>query len=346
MGDETLYDRPFWVNSFIEFLKTLKKHGIQAICVFDGPNPPKEKKEEQDRRRIEFEKIKGKKERVNILYKYVNEQAQKSRHEREKLDEEMVEEIRGYTKSKKGPPVDYEDIHSIKVGLKKAVERLAKQSLPITEKHKKLAVDIVDSLGFSYVLADGEAETICCQLFLNGLVDGVMSEDTDVLAYGTNLFFSKIDITNERMKCIILSDVLNTMSLTIEEFRDLCILLKCDYNKYYKKEITKVLGYPPDGRNRKKPVNIGPVHAYSLIQKCKRLEKVEEYLIDSDVLNYRRCRQLFTDVEQEIVINEQKPINKKRVKEILSENRCYIEFKDIFEYWKPVECIVIGKIDI
>src|SRR3989344_9550858 len=45
-----------WKETFILFLCTLKKHGIKTICVFDGPNPPPEKKAEQDRRRRDGKK--------------------------------------------------------------------------------------------------------------------------------------------------------------------------------------------------------------------------------------------------------------------------------------------------
>ena len=40
-----------WMNIFILLLCTLKKYGIKAICIFDGPNPPIEKKKEQEKRR-------------------------------------------------------------------------------------------------------------------------------------------------------------------------------------------------------------------------------------------------------------------------------------------------------
>ena len=40
-----------WMSTFFNFLCILKKHGIKSVCVFDGPNPPKEKLEEQQKRR-------------------------------------------------------------------------------------------------------------------------------------------------------------------------------------------------------------------------------------------------------------------------------------------------------
>lgn len=340
LGDETIVERPFWVNNFIEFLVTLKKHGVNVICVFDGPNPPIEKKEEQNRRRIEFERIRNNKKRVEELLEYIKRQTQLRKRERDELTEDILEEIKSFTKSKKGSKVDYEDIHSVRVALVKAVERLSKQSLPITERHKNTAVAIVQAFGFSYILADGEAETVCAQLCLEGKVDGVMSEDTDVLAYGTNLFFSKIDIMNETVQCIILEDVLKSMNLSADEFRDLCILLRCDYNKYYKGEKTQIKGFPPDGRKRRRAINIGPVHAYTMIQKGKRLETIEEFLEDADVLNYHRCRELLTVNFENIVepIKREQP-SKEKIKRLLEDNRCLIKYEDVIKHWNPTLCL-------
>jgi 5'-3' exonuclease len=344
LGDETIVDRPYWVNNFIEFLVTLKKHGVIVICVFDGPSPPIEKKTEQERRRVEFERIKTNKIRVEELLNYIREQIKIDKKKREPIPQDVMEDIQRFTKSKKGPKVDLEDIFSIRAALAKSLERLSKQSLPITEKHKNIAVEIVQSFGFSYILADGEAETVCAQLCLEGIVDGVMSEDTDVLAYGTPLFFSKIDIINETVQCIILEDVLNGMSLNVDEFRDLCILLRCDYNKYYKGEKTQIVGYPPDGRKRKKAIQIGPVHAYTMIQIGRRLEKVEEYLIDSDVLNYHRCRELLSvDFEKRVEpINKRIP-DKNRIKKLLKENQCLIKYETVIKFWEPTKCELITQ---
>src|SRR5205085_3124549 len=81
--------------------------------------------------------------------------------------------------------------------------------------------------------------------------------------------------------------ILEDLEMTCEEFRDLCILLGCDYND-------RIKGYPPDGKTHKKPVSIGAKGAFAMITEYRRLEEVEKYVVDPDPLIYRRCREIFT----------------------------------------------------
>ena len=53
--------------------------------------------------------------------------------------------------------------------------------------------ELFDILRVPYLTAIGEAEKMCAKLSIDNLVDAVLSEDTDVLAYGAPNFMSKID---------------------------------------------------------------------------------------------------------------------------------------------------------
>ena len=57
----------------------------------------------------------------------------------------------------------------------------------------------------------------------------------------------------KKIYAIYLPNLLEKLGYTIEEFRDLCILLKCDYNKYDANgEKTKIEGYLPNKKPGKK----------------------------------------------------------------------------------------------
>jgi flap endonuclease-1 len=136
-------------------------------------------------------------------------------------------------------------------------------------------------LHIPYVEAPNEAERYAAQLCVDGKVDCVLSEDTDVLAYGTPKFLTKIDTTKDTVVEITHSVIVEEMGISKETFRDLCIMCSCDYN-------TNI------------PL-IGPEKSYQLLATHHTIEGVIEELKKSpkytdeicSVLKYEVCRDLF-----------------------------------------------------
>jgi flap endonuclease-1 len=125
---------------------------------------------------------------------------------------------------------------------------------------------------------------------------------------------------------------LASLNMKSEEFRDLCILLGCDYND-------RVKGYPPDGKNRKKPVGIGVKGAFWMINEYRRLEEAEQYMVDSDPLNYRRCRELFTPPVDlpNISIPYNGLIDRQGLVDFISLNKIRTNINYILSVWKPTK---------
>jgi flap endonuclease-1 len=321
-----------WLASFIFLLCTLKKHGIKMCCVFDGPNPPLEKRQEQERRRSESAK---KQERINYGKKLVQKLEKEYLPNRKVPNENMISEIKtivGFRRGK-GPDItNYNDITNIISGMKNSLDRQTKQNSPILPIYSKQAKEIIEIVGFPHFQAEGEAEALCASMCCSGLVDGVISEDTDVLAYGTPYLLSRIDLSTEKITVASHEDILTTLNFTTEEFRDLCILLGCDYND-------RVKGFPPDGKNRKKPVGLGMKGAFAMIDKYRSLEAAEKYMTDADPLNYRRCRELFTPLTElpEMEIPYNRAIDKDRLIKFLKANSVKMNINYILDTWKPVE---------
>lgn len=322
-----------WVDNFVLFLCELKKNGIRPVCIFDGPNPPIEKKREQERRRHETAKVV---DRLNECIKI------------RKIIEDVYipdiipppEDIVNNCKLLiyRGRGVDttnYEEPYHIKEALDKIIDRLENQTMPITDAQRDLAFEIVQVLGLNAIKAPGEAEKLCAQYAVEGKVDGVLTEDTDVLAYGTPIMFAFKDykLNDKKIYMIYMKSLLEALGLTQEEFTDLCILLSCDYN-------SRVKGYPP-GKNCKKAVNIGVKHAYAMIQEHRRLEQVCEYVLDEAPLIYPRCRELFSfedDSESSDLFTIQDgAVNKKRYAEIVEEMGSRIDLEYVLRFFDPVE---------
>lgn len=320
-----------WLNNFVILLCILKKHGIKPVAIFDGPNPPIEKKREQERRRAEGARTQQRINEGKRMIKVLEKMAQND----EELTEKMKEDVKALIGVKRGRNVDtinYDDIFDVITGLKATISKKEIQNLPILPEYSVKAKEIVEIMGFSHFQAEGEAEALCASMCCLGLVDAVLSEDTDVMAYGTPFLMSKLDMKEETVTLVSHEAVLEGMEMEHEEFLDLCILLSCDYND-------RVKGFPPDGRKYKKPTPIGAKKALCMIEEYRRLEVVEEHLEDSDPLKYRRCRELFTPYSElpNIAIPINKAIDEERLEIFLRTNRVGVGLEYILQSWKPVD---------
>lgn len=353
-----------WMNTFFIFLCTLKKHGIKSVCIFDGPNPPPEKKAEQESRKAGSEKAKTRLKRAIevrdlLLNKYIQkngvllpENLQKecqtllgyyNKKTSEQTDDEGTLEVNTLVSRQKFQRViDWSEPTDVYDALKDLIERLDRQTAPITNDQREKAWNIVQMMGIPTFQADGEAEALCAYLAIHDYVDAVLSEDTDVLAYGTPwmVAFKDYKLSDEKIKGVYLPDMIDALGYDMDEFRDLCILLSCDYNN-------RVKGYPPSntGKKSKKPQCIGWVKAVAMIDEYRRLEVVEEYLEDAAPLIYERCRELFTPIsslELEELI-QTKPYNSKpKLEEIgrfMTKERLTVSVEYIEKCWEPASLI-------
>jgi len=328
-----------WMNTFILLLCKFKKYGIKAVCIFDGPNPPIEKKREQEERRANSGKIIHRmKECIRIRNKLQDDYIPYNLE----IEEHLQDECRKLIGRPRGKTVipNYEDAGSIVNSLNITIERLEKQSFPITSEHSEIALKIVRMLGLAGFKADGEAETLCCYLALQGKVDAVLTEDTDVLAYGAPfmLAFKEFKLHEEKMYGIHMDSVLEDMGMDMDEFRDLCIMLRCDYNKQHE----SILGYPPDGKKRKKAAKIGKVGSVCMIKEYRRLEEVEKHLVDASPLIYPRCREIFTDfsgLDKYLAVPYNKRPDFAALDEFIDEHSLTITTEHIGECWRPTKLI-------
>ena len=159
------------------------------------------------------------------------------------------------------------------------VKKMRGQILDITPEDFKKTKHLFDILHVPYFDAPLEAETTCSDLCKRGLVDAVLSEDTDVLAYGAPVFLSKINTSNGTCVRINYSALLESLDLCKDEFLDLCIMCGTDYNKNI--------------------FRVGPEKAYKYIQKYSTIEEISSKTsVDISILNHVRGRELFTQYKQ------------------------------------------------
>jgi flap endonuclease-1 len=212
-----LYNNGNIYFKFIQQIFTLLKHNINPIYIFDG-KPPKQKSGVLDIRRKSREKKKNSLNEIEL-----------------KLKDENLDEIDFYK-------------------LQEEHEKISKSLIYITPEIITSIKEILDLLAINYIQAPGEADTVCCQLYKDGIVFGSMSEDFDLLLRGSGILIRDFDIFKETVTTYNLKSILKNLDITYNEFIDLSILCGCDYTN-------KIIG-------------IGPINALKLIKKYKNIENI------------------------------------------------------------------------
>ena len=335
-GDEN------WVMSIVLLLKCLKKYGIKIVCVFDGPNVPPEKLKERASRKKSSDSVQRKVNEVQDCIKLVNKYIDSKIEPPLELRARIRDICKKQRDADKFDAIDYRNVDECIRVLTMTEKKFAKQCIPITTDHANIVKEIVKHLGMAVMQADGEAETMCAYMCIKGMVDGVLTEDTDVLAYGTPIFLCKFDCKNETVMVIEYNNLINQLELNSLQFKDFCIMCACDYNDRIKL---------PQKNPEKRQTGIGPAKAYKLLQEHGSIDNIE-YMTELDVspLIYERCRILFTasstSTYDGLVLPYNKPIDLPNVERFMKKNRCSFLLKQIQEIWAPTPLEFISDDEI
>jgi len=150
----------------------------------------------------------------------------------------------------------------------------------------ELATNICRTLGIPVLQAKYEAEWLCCSLYREGYVSGIISTDTDVYAHGCNCLLVTCDdefhVNGEKVRSFSTVDInhlISGLGLNFVQFLDCCILAGCDYNRQVKK-----IG----GRNK-----IGMLTGLTLIKNSGCIENIRGIENPQD-LNLYECRKNFS----------------------------------------------------
>jgi len=246
-----------YLYGFNKLIDDYQFHNIKLIFVFEGRIP--DAKKETIAKRVEIR----------------NKQTEKIKRI---LTESMEQE-------------EFIDDSELPELIKEKVEKLRKNIIIVNSEHSNETIKLLIRRGIEYIRAPGEAEEYCAFLSNRGIVDYVLTEDTDALTFGAK----KVLFNNKGVNYLLceLDIVLKELNLSQNEFIDFCILCGCDY----------LPGIP----------KIGPVNSLKIIQKYKSLdsfiqenEKTKKYIIPES-FNYSLARELFKQ-NREYSINNNTPI--------------------------------------
>jgi flap endonuclease-1 len=104
-----------------------------------------------------------------------------------------------------------------------------KRSVTITRDQMNQCRELLLAMGIPYVDAPEEADSQLSYLCKNNMVYAVLTEDMDILTFGSPRIIRNLT-TNKKIPLEIeLSNVLKSLDLNYEQFIELCILFGCDY---------------------------------------------------------------------------------------------------------------------
>lgn len=266
-----------WISCFIDLVMCLRKYEVHCVFCFDT-GAPIEKANERKKRKDSRDKIKN---NIIVLEKALNKYKQTSILDDillqfyKKKQSHQNNVYRRFLGERKTTNQNYIDINFVEF----SIEKMKSQLLNITPNDFKLTRDLFDLMNVPYYNAILEGETLCSDLCIQGIVDTVLTEDSDVLAYSCPTYLSKLNTRNGNCILIRYDNVLNKLGLTQSEFLDFCIMSGTDYNSNIPR--------------------IGSTKAYKYIKQYSTIENIHKQLnLDISVLNHKRSRELFTQYEK------------------------------------------------
>lgn len=265
-----------WISALIKLISSLRKCDIDCIMVFDG-KAPAEKDQEKKNRSLSREKQRKKVQTyLDCLQKW---------KETKEIDPLLVElyqkKMKKYTKSD-NPGIRLLSSSNMctqtpsvnMIFLEGEINRMKNILLPITHDDFIMVKELLTILNIPYIKATSEAESLCAKLCLDNIVDGVLSDDSDLLAYGTPLVLSDVKVSSSKVTVIRIDDIIKELELDQKSFTDLCIMCGTDYNKNI--------------------YRVGPVLAYKYIKQYGNIDEIANNTsLDISILNHKRIRELF-----------------------------------------------------
>lgn len=251
-----------WIGAFIKLISSLRENRVHCVFIYDNQyNFPVEKQGEQKKRREQKEKNEDR------LFQY--EESLDRFHTTGEIDKCLLE----LQEKRKIPSIG----NTINVkALEIVISKLKKQVFHVTSEDYNNSKKILELMNVPYFTSPSESEATCADLCKQGLVYGVISDDSDLLAYGCPIMLTKLDPLKGTVLRINFETLLQETNMSYNEFLDFCIMCGTDYNPNIPK--------------------IGPAKSFSYISEFKNIEMVaEKKFLDISILRHTIVRNLFTN---------------------------------------------------
>lgn len=217
------------IDGFYQLFYRLLKHGIRPVIVFDG-KVPDEKQHTIDVRTKQKQKQLDKITLLrNELIELIGQTKENIQIDDIQIDDIQIDDIPTYKQLEhisiqyRETDKEYEITNKIKC-LNKLIKNIIDFPPGIYEDIRHLC----DLMNVPFIRAQGEADVLCAQLYQNGQVQAIMSEDSDILLYGGGILIRKFSWTSN-IEVLDLKLILQSLGISHDQFIDLAILSGTDY---------------------------------------------------------------------------------------------------------------------
>jgi flap endonuclease-1 len=301
-----------WLDSFMYLVTSLRRNRVHPIFVFDGEAPVEKndtKTKRGKQRNLLNDKIFSLREGLDKYYSSGE------------ISEVLTETMEKIVKKIGGPPPLGKTVPVNITALEKKYTQIESQVVHWSEEESEDLYKLFDLAGIQYIIAPTEAESMCASMALEGHVDAVISNDSDVCVYGVKKFLYEINGMTETCTEIDHDQLIEALKLTKEEFVDFCIMCGCDYNH----------NMP----------GVGPVNAYKLITEHHSIDNLPvEYNVE--ILNHIRSREIFSTrypYEDEVLCTQPSPEDLMNLYNFLKMKNSRVKYETIVKAFEPVEIV-------
>ena len=177
---------------------------------------------------------------------------------------------------------------------------------------RKEIKELMDAFGIKYIEAESEADTLCAKLCLAGFAQACLSDDMDMFVYGIPIVLRHLSLFNHTVVMYNYSRILDDLDINGNDFKDILLLSKNDYNSTKSYNIYDVIKKHNNYRTAlyneeydsnfpkwcSKELNDFDESEYEKSSKCFHIDKN----INIDVMN---------------ILKKYEDVNKEKVKEIM-----------------------------
>jgi len=229
-----LYNQNNPIECFLRQIQLFFKNNILPVYVLDG-NAPYEKNE--------------------ILIKRATKR------------NKMTDELNKLIELKQRLMLDNASPRKLSI-LDQDIIKLEKKCVQFSREIISNLIHFFELCGIPVLLENYESDWILSQLSKNNLVDYVLSEDSDLLAFGSKKIMKNFCIQDETFYLYDIDKIKSSLNFDQDQFIDLCILSGCDYAPKLK--------------------NMNSARSYELINEFKKIENIENIPIKIDNVNLAR----------------------------------------------------------
>ena len=109
------------------------------------------------------------------------------------------------------------------------ITKLERRCVVFSQKTVQDILYFFELLGIPVIRENEEADFILAKLSAANKIDYILSDDSDVLAFGAKRVLKNFCIKEEKCELYDMNDILMSLSVPMQKFVDICILCGCDY---------------------------------------------------------------------------------------------------------------------